>query len=125
MVVFAVGAATGEPDAVQVAPVFELVVDELPAVVAVNTQQGEGKLVPDLPDALLDPAMGAVQQGVFLGSAGTPIGTREGLAELAGSLRSAGGHPVKLEETGLSLVPGEHDPHRYRVPQERAAFRQA
>jgi hypothetical protein len=66
-----------------------LVVDELAAVVAVNTQQGEGKLVPDLLYPLLDPAVGAVEQGVFLGPAGTRIGAGEGPAELAGSVRPA------------------------------------
>ena len=108
-----------------VKPVGELVVDELAAVVAVNAQQGEGKLVPNLLDALLDPAMGAVQEGVFLVPAGTPIGAREGLAAVAGSVRAAGGHPVKLEETGFSFVPIKHDPHRYRVPQEGTGLCQA
>jgi hypothetical protein len=44
---------------------------------------GEGKLVPDLVYPFLDPAMGAVEQGMFLGPAGTHIGAGEGLAEVA------------------------------------------
>ena len=86
---------------VQAAPVFEPVVDELAAVVAVNSQEGEGKLVPKLLYPLLDPAVGAVEQGVLPGPAGTHIGTGEGLAELAGSVHPAAGRPVKLEETGI------------------------
>jgi hypothetical protein len=57
-------------------------VDELPAVVAVNAQKGEGKFAPDLLYPLLDPAMAAVQEGVFPGPAGARVGTGEGLAEL-------------------------------------------
>jgi hypothetical protein len=70
IVVFAVGAAPGELDVVQVAPVFELVVDKLATVVAVNTHEGKGKLVPKLLYPLLDPAIGAVEEGVFLGPDG-------------------------------------------------------
>jgi hypothetical protein len=48
---------------VQVAPVFELVIDELATVVAVDTLQGEGEFMAHLLDAFLDPAMGAVEEG--------------------------------------------------------------
>jgi hypothetical protein len=69
--------------------------------------------------------MGAVQEGMLTGPTGTHVGTGQSLAELAGSVRSAGGHPVKLEETGLSLVLIEHDLYRYLVPQEIPRLSQA
>jgi hypothetical protein len=54
--------------------------DEAAIVFAIGTAPGE----PDLLHPLLDPAMGAVEQGVLLGPAGTHVGAGEGLAELAG-----------------------------------------
>jgi hypothetical protein len=79
-------AASGELDMVQAAPVFELAVDELATVAAVDTLHGK-EFIPYPLDALLDPAMGAVGQGVLPGPAGTRIGTGEDMAEPARGVR--------------------------------------
>jgi hypothetical protein len=53
IIAFTVRPASGEPDVVQAAPVFELAVDELAAVVAVNARKGEGGLT-NIPTGCLD-----------------------------------------------------------------------
>jgi len=67
IVVFTVRAAPGELDTVLDAPVKELVVDELPAVITVDAEHGERQSIFGAGDLFLDPAVGAVEQGALFG----------------------------------------------------------
>jgi hypothetical protein len=57
IVVFTVGAASCELDAVVNTPVKELMVDELAAVVTVDAEQRERQDLPGTGDLFFDPAM--------------------------------------------------------------------
>jgi hypothetical protein len=83
IVAFMVRAASGKLNAVLEVPVKELVVDELVAIVAVDTEHEERQAIPGMGDFLFNPAVGVVQKGAFFSPAGTHIGNGQSLAKLA------------------------------------------
>jgi hypothetical protein len=119
IIVFAVRTAAGKLDKVFGTESQELVVDKLTAIIAVNAE-GEGQCNTEGSDLFLDPAVGAVTSGPFLGQSGIDIG--EGAAEQPVSACPTIIYGIKLEEARVALVLGGIGFHGYLVFKERADF---
>jgi hypothetical protein len=78
IVVFVIMAASGVRDAVVLAPGFQVPIDELSAVVAVDAFEGDGEGGPDIFKGLLGPLTGLVFQGTELRPAQGDIGNGQG-----------------------------------------------
>ena len=74
IIVFAVGTATGELDVILDAPIKDLMVNELAAVITINAEREEREVFFGIGDLLLDPAMGVIQQAASLSLGRTGIG---------------------------------------------------
>ena len=107
VVVFAVGAAAGE--VYGVGAVYEVaqqvVVEELGAVVGIETKQGEWQGLFDIFDLFQDVTFSFTPDGPLFGPTGGDINTVKGISEHAGEGLSAMGDGIGFEEAGTGLVP--------------------
>ena len=99
VVVLAVGARTGELDALLAAVAVQVVVDELAAAVGVQGAQGERQPRANQQQRLEDPLLRLVEHGPNLRPLGHPVGEHQGEGMLA-----AGDAPVVADQIGADLA---------------------
>src|SRR5215217_5948653 len=119
LVVLVAGAAAGEGDLAGGAPAGEVVVDELRAVVGVDTGDVEREPQPQFLQAGGDDALALGAYGDRLGPAGGDIGGVEGVVEGSVVVPAFVADQVDLEESGHRVVPLLPGLHRDRGLQHR------
>ena len=105
VVVLPVGSGPGEGDALLLAVGVEVVVDELAAVVGIDTQQGKGEVLTDVVDGATHSLLTLAHHAPAGYPAGGDVHGAEGIEVLAFGGFPAVGHQVYFQEAGLVLVP--------------------
>jgi hypothetical protein len=107
VIVFVVSTASGELDGLfSLGKVSqEVVVEELGAVVGIETKQGEWQGLFDIFDLFQDVTFSFTPDGPLFGPTGGDINTVKGISEHAGEGLSAMGDGIGFEEAGTGLVP--------------------
>jgi len=121
VVVFFVGPAAGEVDLAIRTVFFDMVVDELAAVVDVQPSEGKGEPQAHLFQSVHDASLSFPQNGPAFGPGGDDVGQVESVEELALAAASAVRDQVHLDPAGLVDI-GKLSPQRNLVPQQCSGF---
>jgi len=97
VVVLVVGSRAGKLDLFAYAPVMDLSVQELRAIVGIDGDEAERQCVLDVDERLFDPALGTIEQGSQLNPPGHGIGGVEGAAELIMDRHTAVEHRIDFQ----------------------------
>lgn len=122
VIVFAIGAAAREADLLLLTIAMELIVDELAAVVGIDTLEWKRETVADILQGLEDVALSLVLDHTCLRPGGGDIGEVQCLGIVTPGNAPIVGNQIDLHEAGLSFIPVSKSANGDVMFQQRAWF---